>query len=62
LSIPKEGDQLIVETDASEKCWGGLLKAKKVDGKGHVCRYANGSFKPAEINYHSNEKKLLVLK
>jgi len=62
LAIPEPGDQLIVETDASEKYWGGVLKAKKNDNREHVCRYANGCFKPAEINYHSNEKELLALK
>jgi len=62
LAKPTEGDQLIIETDASKKYWGGVLKAKKADDKEHVCRYANGSFKPAEIHYHSTEKELLALK
>jgi len=62
LAIPKYGDQLIVETDASDQYWGGVLKAKKADNKEHICRYANGSFKPTEVNYHSNEKELLALK
>jgi len=62
LAIPELGDQLIVETDASDKYWGGVLKAKKNDNKELVFRYANGCFKLAEINYHSNEKELLALK
>jgi len=62
LAIPEEGDKLIVETNASDNYWGGVLKAKKADGKEHICRYANSSFKPVEINYHSNEKELLTLK
>ena len=61
LAIPDTGDKLIVETDASDKYWGGVLKAQKGD-KEYICRYANGSFKPAEVNYHSNEKELLALK
>ena len=61
LAIPETGDQLIVETDASERYWGGVLEAKKGDTE-HSCRYANVSFKPAEVNYHSNEKELLGLK
>jgi len=44
LAIPEPGDQVIVETNASDKYWGGVLKAKKNDGKEHVCRYANGCF------------------
>ena len=47
LAIPEDSDQLIVETDASDLYWGGVLKAKKSDNKEHICRYANGSFKPA---------------
>ena len=31
LAIPEPGDQLIVETDASDKYSGGVLKAKKND-------------------------------
>jgi len=62
LAIPEPGDRLIVETDASDKYWGGVLKERKNDNREHVCRYANGCFKPAEINYHSNEKELLALK
>jgi len=62
LAIPEPGDQLIVETDASDKYSGGVLKAKKNDSVEQVCRYANGCFKPAEFNYHSNEKELLTLK
>jgi len=44
------------------KNWGGVLKARKNDNREHVCRYANGCFKPGEISYHSNEKELLALK
>ena len=29
LAIPELGDKLIVETGASDKYWGGVLKAKK---------------------------------
>ena len=37
LAIPEPGDQLIVETDASDKYWGGVLKARKNDNREHVC-------------------------
>jgi len=62
LAIPEPGDQLIVETDAPDKYWGGVLKVRKNNDKEHVCRYANGCFKPAEVSYHSNEKELQALK
>ena len=62
LAKPEEGDQLIFETDASGKYQGGVLKAKEANDKEHLCRYANGSFKPTKIDYHSNEKQLLAPK
>ena len=62
LAIPEPSEKLIVETNASDKYWGGVLKARKPYEKEHIDRYANGCFKPAEINYHSNEKELLTLK
>jgi len=62
LAILEPGDQLQAETNAFDKYWGGVLKARNNDDKEHVCRYANGCFKSAEVNYHSNEKELLALK
>ena len=62
LAVPEPGDKLIIETDASDKYWGGVPKARKVDEKEHIHSYANGCFKPVETNYHSNKKELLALK
>jgi len=62
LAIPEEGDQFIIEIDASDFYWGGILEVRKSGNKEYICRYANGSFKPAKVNYHSNEKELLALK
>ena len=56
---PKE--PLIIETDASDKYWGGILKAQPMEGPELICGYASGTFKTAEQNYHSNEKELLAL-
>nr|AEB54984.1 polyprotein [Dahlia mosaic virus D10] len=61
LYLPKEKEFLIIETDASNDYWGGVLKAKTAE-KEEVCRYTSGSFKTAEKNYHSNEKELLAVK
>ncbi|KAI3678913.1 hypothetical protein L6452_38217 [Arctium lappa] len=60
LYNPGPNDTLIIESDASESYWGGVLKAK-VDGGEIISRYASGSFKAAEKNYHSNEKEILAL-
>ena len=62
LYHPDIEDDLIIETDASQLYWGGVLKAKRKDtNKEYVCRFASGSFKSAEINYHSNEKEYLAV-
>ncbi|GJQ98434.1 Orf y [Tanacetum coccineum] len=62
LYLPSNEDFLIIETDASEEIWGGILKAKTPDNNEKFCRYTSGSFKAAEKNYHSNEKELLAVK
>ena len=58
---PGPDEPLIIETDASDNYWGGILKAKQSDGLELICGYASGTFKPAEKNYHSNEKEILAL-
>nr|WNO44364.1 Polymerase polyprotein [Dahlia mosaic virus] len=62
LYLPKPEDSLIIETDASDNFWGGVLKAQTTEGQELICRYCSGTFKPAEANYHSNEKELLAVK
>ncbi|GKE11697.1 putative reverse transcriptase domain, viral movement protein, partial [Tanacetum coccineum] len=62
LYLPSNEDFLIIETDASEDIWGGILKAKTPDNNEKICRYTSGSFKAVEKNYHSNEKELLAVK
>ncbi|KAG6776218.1 hypothetical protein POTOM_019724 [Populus tomentosa] len=58
---PGPDEPLIIETDASDKYWGGILKSQPEEGPELICGYASGTFKPAEQNYHSNEKELLAL-
>lgn len=63
LYHPKEEDKLIIECDASDSFWGGILKAQVIENnetKELICRYTSGSFKAAELNYHSNEKEILA--
>ena len=62
LYLPSNEDFLIIETDASDEIWGGILKAKTPNNDEKICRYTSGSFKQAEKNYHSNEKELLAVK
>nr|UCJ01189.1 putative reverse transcriptase [Strawberry vein banding virus] len=61
LYNPSPEDKPIIECDASDDHWGAVLKAKLPEGKEVICRYASGTFKPAEKNYHSNEKEILSI-
>lgn len=60
LYHPLPEDKLIIETDASDNAWGGILKAVNNDTE-HICRYTSGSFKEAETRYHSNDKEILAV-
>lgn len=62
LYLPSNEDKLIIETDASDEFWGGVLKAKTPENIEKICRYSSGSFKQAEKNYHSSEKEILAIK
>ncbi|GJS41983.1 Orf y [Tanacetum coccineum] len=62
LYLHSNEDYLIIETDASEDIWGGILKEKTPNNDEKICRYTSGSFKAAKKNYHSNEKELLAVK
>lgn len=66
LQLPKEKDDLILETDASEYYWSGVLK--KIDYNTEqekigesICRYCSGTFSDTETRYHINEKELLAV-
>nr|APG80689.1 reverse transcriptase [Cauliflower mosaic virus] len=64
LHHPLPEEKLIIETDASDDYWGGMLKAIKINEGTNtelICRYASGSFKAAERNYHSNDKETLAV-
>ena len=57
LRLPKENDNLILQTDASDKYWAVILKTYL----GEICRYTNGTFNNNKINYDINEKELLAI-
>ena len=53
LQLPSQDDNLILETDASENIWSGILK--KIDYDHDInkigeslCRYCSGTFKDAK--------------
>ncbi|KAL2485523.1 orf y [Abeliophyllum distichum] len=63
LYHPKTGDRMIIETDASQEFWGGVLKAlDSNDNIEKLCSYSSGTFTDAEKNYHINEKEILAMK
>ena len=58
LRLPNENDNLILQTDASDKYWAAILKTDL----GEICRYTSGTFNNNQINYDINEKELLAIK
>ena len=66
LQLSSQDDNLILEIDASENIWSGILKRIDYDlDKNKIgeslCRYCSGTFKDAETRYHRNEKDLLAV-
>ncbi|KAL2543261.1 RNA-directed DNA polymerase [Abeliophyllum distichum] len=63
LYHPKTGDNMIIETDAFQEFWGGVLKAlDSNDSIEKLCSYSSGTFTDAEKNYHINKKEILAMK
>ena len=61
LSLPQGIGQMVIEIDASNKSWGGILIEKHGD-KEEIRGYTSGALKNAEINYPSSHKEILVVK
>ena len=57
LRLPNKNDNLILQTDASDKYWASILKTDL----GEICRYTSGTFNENKINYDINEKELLAI-
>ena len=55
--MPNENDNLILQTNASDKYWTTILKTDL----GEICRYISETFNENQINYDINEKELLVI-
>ena len=58
LNLPNEGDDLILETDASNEHWSVILK---IENGEKLCTYCSGNFNKAECNYPTMKKKFLQL-
>ena len=53
LNLPNEGDDLILETDASNEHWSAILKIKEGE---KFYKYCSGSFNKAECKYPTMKK------
>jgi len=58
LNLPNKEDDLILETDASNKHRSAVLKIKEGE---KLCKYCSGSFNKAECNYPTMEKEILAV-
>lgn len=62
LGIPDPNANLIVETDASELEFGGILKQLLPDtNKEQVVRYYSRTLSPTQLNYSTIKKEILVI-
>ncbi|GKB03536.1 putative reverse transcriptase domain, viral movement protein [Tanacetum coccineum] len=62
LKIPTSLEKRILQTDASDKCWGAVLLVQDNNNKRHICGYKSGTFKAFEQHYHSTFKEILAVK
>nr|GEW79520.1 putative zinc finger, CCHC-type [Tanacetum cinerariifolium] len=62
LKIHASSKKRILQTDASDECWGAVLLVQDNNNKRHVCRYKSGTLKASEQHYHSTFKEILVVK
>ena len=58
FSLPNEGNDLVLETDANNEYQTAVLKIKEGE---KLCKYCSGSFNKAECNYPMMEKEILVI-
>jgi len=58
LDLPNEGDDLILETDATNEHWNVVLKIK--EGQ-KLYKYYSRSFNKAKWNYSTMEKEILAI-
>ena len=58
LNLPNEGDDLVLETDASNEHWSTVHKIKEGE---KLCKYCSGSFNHVKCNYPIMEKEILTV-
>ncbi|PRQ21805.1 putative nucleotidyltransferase, Ribonuclease H [Rosa chinensis] len=63
LQQPEENDEIILQTDASDNYWSGVVLAKAPGTNiEKICKFCSGKFSPAKLNYPTGEKEILAVK
>ncbi|GJT26260.1 putative reverse transcriptase domain, viral movement protein [Tanacetum coccineum] len=62
LKIPASSEKRILQTDASDECWGAILLVQDNNNKRYVYGYKSGTFKASKQHYHSTFKEILAVK
>ncbi|KAL6227709.1 hypothetical protein ACLB2K_001666 [Fragaria x ananassa] len=62
LILPEEGDLIILQTDANDYYWAGVVLAITPDtNQEKICKFLSGKFNAAELNYSTGDKEVLAL-
>ncbi|KAL6194743.1 hypothetical protein ACLB2K_035819 [Fragaria x ananassa] len=62
LLLPEEGDLIILQTDANDYYWTGVVLAVAPDTNHEkICKFLSGKFNATELNYSTGDKEVLAL-
>ena len=62
LALPRDKGKWLVETDASNSAFGGILSQEQPSGKYHPITYLSKGMSPSEHNWKIYDKELGVIK
>ncbi|KAJ9567780.1 hypothetical protein OSB04_003746 [Centaurea solstitialis] len=61
-TIPATTHKRILQTDASNEYWEGVILVQDEHNVRKICGYKSGTFKPSKQHYHSTFKEILAIK
>ncbi|KAL6184219.1 hypothetical protein ACLB2K_045623 [Fragaria x ananassa] len=62
LQLPEEGDLIILQTDANDYYWAGVVLAVAPNTNHEkICKFLSGKFNAAELNYSTGDKEVVAL-
>ena len=61
LAFPRLGEEFMIDVDASDTAFGGVLLQKGVDSKWHPVAYFSDSIKPSQQNWAATTKEAFAL-